>query len=120
AWNNSNRTCDKAFDGDITTFYDAVESSGAWTGLDFQEQKQIRKIRYLPHTEGQHIYEGHHYELFYWIKDKWISLGEQTATNSGSLQYSVPLQTLLYLENLTLRKKGRIFFVTPGHEIHWR
>ncbi|MDR1340495.1 MAG: transglutaminase-like domain-containing protein [Prevotellaceae bacterium] len=120
AWDNSNNTCDKAFDGDVTTFYDAAESSGAWTGLDFQEQKQIRKIRYLPCTEGQHIYEGHHYELFHWMKDGWASLGKQTATDSGSLQYHAPSQTLLYLENLTLRKKGKVFFVTPDYEIHWR
>ncbi|MDR1340223.1 MAG: discoidin domain-containing protein [Prevotellaceae bacterium] len=120
AWNNSNSTCDKAFDGDVTTFYDAVESSGAWTGLDFQERKQIRKIRYLPRTEGHHIYEGHHYELFYLAKDGWTSLGEQTATDSASLQYHAPSQALLHLDNLTLRKKGKIFFVTPDHEIHWR
>ncbi|MDR1121804.1 MAG: discoidin domain-containing protein [Dysgonamonadaceae bacterium] len=117
---NPNNTCDKVFDGDVSTFYNAIESSEAWTGVDFQERKQIRKIRYLPRTEGQHIYEGHHYELFYWTKDGWMSLGKQTATNSGSLQYRAPLQVLLYLENLTLRKKGRIFFVTPGQEIHWR
>ncbi|MDR1341507.1 MAG: hypothetical protein LBK58_15870 [Prevotellaceae bacterium] len=120
AWNNSNRTCDKAFDGDITTFYDAFEKSGAWTGLDFQEQKRICKIRYLPRTEGQFIYEGHHYELFYWTKERWESLGKQTATGNGSLQYHAPSQALLHLDNLTLRKKGKTFFVTPDHEFHWR
>jgi hypothetical protein len=119
AWNNS-RTCDKAFDGDVTTFYDAAEKSGAWTGLDFQERKQIRKIRYLSRNEGLHIYEGHHYELFCWTKDRWTSLGEQTATDSGSLQYHAPSQALLHLDNLTLRKKGKTFFVTPDQEIHWR
>jgi hypothetical protein len=120
AWNNSNSTCDKAFDGDMTTFYDAAESSGAWTGLDFQEREQICKIRYLPRIEYFHIYEGHHYELFYWTKDGWTSLGKQTATDSGSLQYHAPSQALLHLDNLTLRKKGKVFFVTPDHEIHWR
>ncbi|MDR1339457.1 MAG: transglutaminase-like domain-containing protein [Prevotellaceae bacterium] len=120
AYKNTNSTCDKAFDGDVTTFYNAIESSGAWTGLDFQERKQIRKIHYLPKNEGQFIYEGHHYELFYWTKEGWTSLGKQTATSNGSLQYRAPLQALLYLENLTLRKKGRIFFITPDHEIHWR
>jgi hypothetical protein len=65
------------------------------------------------------ISEGDSYELFYWTKDGWTSRGKQTATNSGSLQYRAPLQALLYLENLTLRKKGKIFFVTPDHKIHW-
>jgi hypothetical protein len=119
-WHNSDRTGDKAFDGNVATFYDANIRSGAWTGLDFQEQKQICKIRYLPRTEGQHIYEGHHYELFYRTKDGWMSLGKQMAANSGSLQYHAPAQALMYLENLTLRRKGKIFFVTPDHEIHWR
>jgi hypothetical protein len=118
AWIDANNTCDKAFDGNVSTFYDAIESSGAWTGLDFQEQKQIRSIRYLPRTDGL-IYDGHHYELFYWTKDGWTSLGKQTAANNGSLQYRAPLQALLYMEDLTLRKKGKIFFATPDHEIHW-
>ncbi|MDR1170333.1 MAG: hypothetical protein LBK97_05820 [Prevotellaceae bacterium] len=89
-------------------------------GTYFQERKQIRKIRYLPKNDGQFIYEGHHYELFYWTKDGWTSLGKQTATDNGSLKYRVPSQAILYIENLTLRKKGKTFFVTPDHEIHWR
>jgi hypothetical protein len=120
AWANSNKTCDKAFDGDVTTFYDALEGSGSWTGLDFRERKQIRKIRYLPRTEGFQIYEGHQYELFYWTKDGWKSLDKQTATDSGSLQCRAPVQALLRLDNLTLQKKGKIFFAAPDREIHWR
>ncbi|MDR0574015.1 MAG: transglutaminase-like domain-containing protein [Tannerella sp.] len=120
AWNNSNRTCDKVFDGDVTTYYDAFEKSVAWTGLDFHEPQQIRKIRYLPRTDGRHIYEGHDYELFYWTKDGWQSLGKQTATNSGSLQYRAPLQALLYIENHTLQRRGKIFFVTSALETRWR
>ncbi|MDR1090522.1 MAG: transglutaminase-like domain-containing protein [Prevotella sp.] len=63
---------------------------------------------------------GHNYELFYRTKNGWTSLGKQTATNSSSLQYHAPSQALLYLENLTLQKKGRIFFVTPDRGVHWR
>jgi hypothetical protein len=103
AWNSSNRICDKAFDGDVATYYDAFEKSVAWTGLDFHERKQIRKIRYLPRTEGRHIYEGHDYELFYRTGYGWLSLGKQTAINSGSLQYRAPVQALLYMENHTLQ-----------------
>jgi hypothetical protein len=66
------------------------------------------------------IYEGHDYELFGWTKDGWTSLGRQTATDSGSLQYRAPLQSLLYMENHTLQRRGKMFFVTPEHEIRRR
>jgi hypothetical protein len=119
SWNNMGSTCDKAFDGDGATYYDAVENSGAWTGLDFHERKSIHRIRYLPRTDGNHIYEKHVYELFQWTKDGWTSCGKQTATDSGVLQYCVPSRSLFCLENHTLKKKGRIFFIMPGQHARW-
>ena len=119
AWKNSDHTCDKAFDGDITTFYEAAEDEGSWTGLDLQERKSIGKIHYLPSTAGNNIYTGHDYELFYWTKDGWQSLGIQTAV-SGALQYPAPKQALFYLANLTLLKNGYTFFIAPDSKIQWQ
>jgi hypothetical protein len=64
AYNNSNMTFDKAFDGDISTFYDALSDSDSWTGLDLGEAQTISEIRYLPRNEGNGIYEGHTCELY--------------------------------------------------------
>jgi hypothetical protein len=34
-------THDKAFDGDISTYFEAKERTGAWTGLDFGKPHRI-------------------------------------------------------------------------------
>jgi hypothetical protein len=118
SWKNSGKTCDKVFDNDVTTFFES-EEKGSWTGLDLLERKRIRKIRYLPYTEGNKIYDRHDYELFCWTKDGWRSLGMQTAT-TNTLQFHVPSHALMYLENRTIGKKGRTFFITSDNNIYWR
>jgi hypothetical protein len=117
AWGNSKMTGEKAFDNDLTTYYNAAKSSGAWTGLDFNKRKRIHKIRYFPRTDNL-IHEEHKYELFYWYKNGWISSGTQTATKN-TLQYNIPSQSLMYLYNITLKEKGTLFFFESG-KIHWR
>jgi hypothetical protein len=114
AWDNSDRTCDKAFDGDVTTFFDAPVADTAWTGLDLGERKTIRKIRYYPRTDGVYIGKGDEYELFLKAKDRWTSLGKQTAANHDSIQYHAPSQGLFYLKNLTLNRKGDIILLSKG------
>ncbi|MDR2038949.1 MAG: discoidin domain-containing protein [Bacteroidales bacterium] len=103
-WLNPLLTNDKAFDGDVDTFCDAV-ADPSWTGLDLGEPKQIVKIRYLPRTDGNCIYEGHVYELFFWNGDEWHSLGRKTA-DSHILQYEVPDNALLTIKNIT---KGKMY-----------
>jgi hypothetical protein len=110
AWNSSTMTGEKAFDGNIATFYDALDATGAWTGLDMGEQRKIGMIRYTPRLRGIGIYAGHEYELFCWIKDGWKSLGKQTAVDA-TLQFRAPGKALFYLYNCTDQKKGRPFFV---------
>ncbi|MDR0558987.1 MAG: discoidin domain-containing protein [Prevotellaceae bacterium] len=105
SWNNTGMTSDKAFDGDITTFYDAELGDDAWTGLDFQESKQIRKIRYVPRSN-----EGHRYKVFYWSANGWKSSGEYIATNN-SIQCRVPSRALMYIYNVTLKSKEKVFFM---------
>jgi len=118
AWNDSDQTHDKTFDNDITTYYEAAETNGSWTGLDLNERKSIHKIHYLPSTSGDNIYTGHEYKLLYWTKNGWQSLGIQKATG-GFLQYQVPKHALFYLVNVTLARKGRVFFITSDNKIQW-
>lgn len=47
SWGNSGNTGDRAFDGNMNTFFDAPASS-AWTGLDFGSPRRITAIRYAP------------------------------------------------------------------------
>lgn len=48
SYNDLGDTGDKAFDGDIITFYDGMDPGNSWTGLDFGEDKKIAAIRYSP------------------------------------------------------------------------
>jgi autotransporter-associated beta strand protein len=50
AWNNGTNTRDKAFDGNITTAYDALNTTGDWTGLDLTTARVITAIRFCPRT----------------------------------------------------------------------
>ena len=50
SWNNSGNTRDKAFDGDVNTFFDANESV-AWTGLSLSNYYNVTNIRYVPRQD---------------------------------------------------------------------
>ena len=115
AWSyrNLGQTGDKAFDGDITTFYNAVAASGAWTGLDLGEQQTITAIRYVPRTDGYGIYAGHEYELFGWDKNSWISLGKQTAVGT-IVEFQAPSTALFYIVNITAKKTGKVFNISDN------
>ena len=116
-WENSNMTCDKAFDGDIDTYFDAAEGH-SWAGLDLKEPRRIAKLRYLPRTVGNSIYEGCVYELFYWNGKEWDSLGRQTAT-SHLLQYQAPANALLVLKNVTKNKMYKTPFIMENGAQQW-
>ena len=50
SWSNQGMTGDKAFDGNVMTFYNAHMDTGgkAWTGLDFGSPKTLTAVRYTP------------------------------------------------------------------------
>ena len=51
SWNNNSNTTRKAaFDGDLTTYFDAAQSNGAWTGLDLGSDNDavVTEIRFCP------------------------------------------------------------------------
>ncbi len=112
---NLGDTGDKAFDGDISTFYDALDENNSWTGLDFGEQKTIVRIDYVPRLKGIGIYEYNEYELFCWTNSGWVSLGEKTAKRN-TIVFDIPQNTLLYFNNNTINKRGKVFF-TRGNNI---
>jgi hypothetical protein len=103
-------TADKAFDGDITTFYDAAGPEESWTGLDLGTDKKIAAIHYSPRLANTGIYEGYEYELFCWTDNGWESIGKKTATGQ-IIEFNAPRNALLYLGNNTAKKKGKVFFI---------
>jgi hypothetical protein len=104
-----------AFDGDVTTVVNVDSLTYAWVGLDLGEPTAIGKVRYLPRSEGNNIYEGHTYELLYWDGQQWAALAPQIAT-SYQLRYRAPANGLFYLQNITLKKMGRYFTMEKGKQ----
>jgi hypothetical protein len=116
---NSSLTCDKAFDGDVLTFFDAEQADGAWTGLDLGEPQTISEICYFPrHSEINCIYEGHTYELFCWQSKDWQLFERQIAT-CPFLDLRLPANGLFYLKDVTADKVSTCFTINKNGERSW-
>ena len=107
------------FDDDILTYYFCFSKRLGWAALDFGERIHIGSFRFLPRNDDNFIREGELYELFYW-NNEWISLGQQTGTNSQKLEYNnAPVNALFLLSNLTKGKEERIFTYENGKQVWW-
>ena len=118
--NDPTRTIDKAFDSNVLTFYDAADPDGAWVGMDFKKKVKLSKIRYLSRNDDNVIVVGQTYELMYWGKNSWISLGRQVATDNHALFWDdTPSNALFLLRNLSKGKEERIFTYENGKQVWW-
>lgn len=106
------------FDGDPNTSFFYKEFCGGWAGLDFGKPCKVKKAVYTPRNDINFIYKGDVYELFYWDKKHWDSVGKQTAM-ADSLVYTVPYNTLLYLKNHSHGKDERIFEYKDRKQFFW-
>lgn len=108
----------KAFDGDVTTIFEADKFEGAWLGMDFKNPVEIGKFSYLPHNTDNFIRKDETYELFYWEKE-WRSLGRQKGNRiMQTVRYKVPATALLKLSSPPKeRKEERVFVYKDGKQI---
>jgi hypothetical protein len=108
-----------AFDSDWLTFFSNHEG-GAWAGLDFGKRERIDRIRFLPRNDDNSIHPCDLYELLYWEKGQWTSLGKKTGDDSYVLTYdNCPENALFLLHNHTRGKEERIFTYENGKQIFW-
>ena len=99
---------------DDPVFYCQIKN---WVGMDFGKEVGVSKIRFLPRNDGNTIFPGDDYELFYYqYPEGWISLGMQTAEREELIYTNVPAGSLYWLRNLTTGKEERIF-VKKGNNI---
>ena len=106
------------FDGDPFTSFDYKYAEGGWAGLDLGQARCIEKIVYVPRNRGNFVREGQCFELFYFGKGKWNSLGRRVA-DGDVLRYEVPQGALLYLRNHTEGQDERIFEMVEGRQKFW-
>lgn len=101
----------KCLDGDplTSTNYNVKEIL-----VDFGEPVNISRIVCLPRGDGNGIYPRNEYELFYYDKNEWRSLGRKVATDYCLDYTDVPSGALFWLRNLTSGVEERIFTYEHG------
>jgi hypothetical protein len=116
----SNNELEMAFDGDRISFFSPRQGGETYVGLDFGTPRRITRIKYSPRSDDNGIVPGELYELFYWDKRSWVSLGRQTGRNDYTLVYmNVPANTLLDLHNHTRGKENHPFTCENGKQVWW-
>lgn len=112
-------TYDKAFDGDWLTSFSCAQADNAWLGIDFGRPANPEKVRCIPRSDDNGIRTGDEYELYYWSKEGWQSLGKQTGRTHELIYTGVPNSALLLLKNHTRGTEERIFTYEDGKQLWW-
>lgn len=88
--------------------------------VEFDKPVNLKEIRFVPRNDGNFIYEGDNYELYYWEKEGWTLLSNIKGTRDGVLFVdNVPQGTLLLLHNATRGREERVFTYENGQQIWW-
>lgn len=116
--NDGSHEYTNVFDGDPFTSFNYKSAEGGWAGLDLGCPHQVEKIVYVPRNRGNFVRPGQCFELFYFDKGGWHSLGRRIA-DSDVLEYEVPKGALLYLKNHTEGQDERIFEIKDGKQVFW-
>jgi hypothetical protein len=120
SFNNNGLDKHKVFDGDVLTYFDAPYNEGCWAGLAFDSPQTIGSLTFVPKNDDNFIQNGEHYELFYCLDGKFISLGERVGDETHVLHYdNVPGTALLLLRNHTKGKEERIFTWENERQVWW-
>lgn len=105
------------FDEDVLTS-ERIQQSNPLI-IKFQHPVRISRIICLPRSDGNGVYPGNTYELYYFDLDGWKSLGTKKA-NSFHLEYdNVPSNALYWLRNWTTGIEERIFTYNNNLQLFW-
>lgn len=106
----------KLFDNKLsTTFFKLFPF---WIGFDLGNKKgKVNKMRIIMWNDENQIQPSHEYELFYFHKGVWNSLGRQTANSDFLVYDDVPGNSILLLRDYTRGKEERIFEYEDGKQI---
>ena len=107
------------FDGNPLTYFFAIEGSGAWAGIALNEPRRVSHIRFWFRNDDNTIRPGYTYELHYWGKDQWETMGRQTGTDTILTYNHVPSQTIYWLRDLTRGREERPFTYEDGNQVWW-
>lgn len=111
----------KAFDGDLGTYYQNSRNRNGWIGIDLGPglRKRVKFIKFCPRNDTNGIIPGNEYELFYWSGESWASMGPKVA-GGYSLDYSnIPADGLYWLRCNSGGSEERIFTYVGGMQTWW-
>ena len=81
----SGMTGDKAFDGNVTTYFDAPSSTsgnGCWTGLDFGSERELTALRFVPRRDSVATAER--------MQGGWFEVADNASFANPTVLYTVP------------------------------
>lgn len=110
---------EKAFDGDPLTSVNNSDAVQREMIVDLGKPTLISRIVCLPRGDGNDIYPGKTYELYYLEPDGWHSLGIQTASDHYLKYEGVPSGALYWLRCLDEGVEERIFTCDSGKVHFW-
>lgn len=87
--------------------------------IDFLKSVNLATITCLPRGDGNGIYQGNEYELFYYGFNGWVSLGMKSPSSCNIEYDNVPVNALLWLHNHTSGKEERIFTIENNKIRFW-
>ena len=87
--------------------------------IHFDAPVKINKLICLPRNDGNGIYPGNIYELFYFGKEGWQSVGTHEGSKFHVEYEHVPGNALYWLRNLTTGVEERIFTYNGNNVIFW-
>lgn len=108
----------RVFDHDLTTIGDS-KTVDYWVGLDLGKKYPVDRIVYYPRNDDNFIVPGEQYELFYYDKGAWHSLGVKTADSVELIYRDVPQNALFLLRNKVKGKEERIFTYENDRQVWW-
>lgn len=88
-------------------------------GVEFEEPVSVDVVKYITRNDKNGVYPGHVYELLYFDRGEWVSLGRKVATADYIEYDNVPSGALYWLRNRTEGKEERPFTVVNGKIRFW-
>ena len=107
----------EGFDGNPLT--NTVFPRHSCVTVDFGRPVAVSRVVVLPRGDGNGIYPGDDYELFYHDLDGWQSLGRCVATDYFLDYDNLPAGALYWLHNHTRGVEERPFTITPSGDIRF-
>ena len=87
--------------------------------VDLWQDTAVSNVVCIPRTDGNGIFPGNRYELFYYDLNGWQSLGMKIADDNQIKFNDVPSGALLWLHNHTTGLEERIFTLEDGRVRWW-